>query len=159
MCYKFLPICMLKGNWRINASFKTRKIQQQLGSDSFAHISSCTLCQWDKCVVPRATACASRISILPCTLLPLSHSPRLFLMHLGPVFCSHRAHSAEAQISWGSWISYLFQKKEEKFLSCCSVSKRKTARNTTLLPLSEGETFESDVQWGQIQKVLAVAQG
>lgn len=45
-------------------------------------------------------------------------------------------------------IAWLHYRKEKQFLSCCSVTKGKTARDITLLSLPEGETFVSDWQRG-----------
>ena len=93
-----------------------------------------------------ATAHAVQISIPPCSPLPLPHSPRAFLTHLRLALFLVPAHSVEGEIM--TWISWLHYRKEKQFLFCCSVTKGKTARDITLLPLPQGETFVSDWQWG-----------
>lgn len=113
------------------------------------HISLCTLCQWNTlcyCIHCCASACASQISITPCSPLPFPHSPRAFPMHLRLALLLVPPHSVEAEIM--TWITWLHCRKGKQFPSCCSVSKGKTARDTTLLPFPEGETFLWDWQWG-----------
>lgn len=113
------------------------------------HISLCTLCQWNTlcyCIHCCASACVLQISIAPCSPLPFPRSPRAFLMHLRLALLLVPPHSVEAEIM--TWITWLHCRKGKQFLSCCSVSKGKAARDTTLLPLPEGETFLWDGQRG-----------
>lgn len=139
---------------------KQEKNQQQLGSDSFAHICPCVPSASETCSATATTvaiACVAQISIAPCSPLPLPHSPNAFLTYLRLALFLVPAHSVEAEIM--TWVAWLHYRKVKQFLSCCSVTKGKTARDITLLPLPEGETSVSDWHWGQIQKVLAVTEG
>lgn len=90
-----------------------------------------------------AMAWATQVSIP----LPLSHTPRaFFFMYLRPGLFLVTAHSAEADVvTWTAWLHY---RKEKQFISCCSVTKGKTASDIALFPFPEGEAFVSYWQWG-----------
>lgn len=49
--------------------------------------------------------------------------------------------------------------KEKQFISCCSVTKGKTARDIALFPFPEGEAFVSYWQWGADTKSLLSLKG
>lgn len=78
-------------------------------------------------------------------------------MHLRSALLLVTAHSAKADVM--TWTAQMNYRKEKQFISCCSVTKGKTARDTALFPFPEGEAFVSDWQWGADTKSLLSLKG
>lgn len=133
-----------------NVGYITKEYQQQLGSDFFyTHMSLCTLCSWTMlCYRNHHVPWHGQhnLASLPAALCHCPTPQEPFLMSLRSALFLVTAHSAEADVM--TWTAQLNYRKETQFISCCSMTKGKTARDIALFPFPEGEAFVSDRQWG-----------
>lgn len=103
-----------------------------------------------------AMAWATQPSIPPCCNCNCPTLQEPFFKCIWDQLCFWSQHTEAHVMTWTARVNY---GKEKQFISCCSETKGKTARDIILFPFPEGEAFVSDWQWGADTKSLLSLKG